>query len=48
MNLKHEQKLKVSYGGFPDMLKDCFVECSREYQNEDKNNHLLLGTSAAT
>ena len=46
MNLKHEQKLKVSYGAFPDMLKDCFVDCSREGQSEDKYNHLLLGTFA--
>jgi len=27
MNLKQQQKLKVSYGGFPDMLRDCFREC---------------------
>lgn len=47
MNLKNEQKLKVSYGSFPEMLENCFRECQEgtEFQGEgNKNNHLLLGT----
>jgi hypothetical protein len=31
MNLKSEQKLKVSYAGFPEMLENCLRECE---QNE--------------
>jgi hypothetical protein len=43
MNLKGEQKLKVSYAGFPEMLENCLRECQgKDEGNGERANHLLL------
>ena len=44
MTLKNEQKLKVSYSGFPEMLENCFRECQEYNSGESKATHLVLGT----
>ena len=45
LTLKNNQKLKVSYAGFPEMLENCLRDC----EDADNRSHFLaLGTPPST